>query len=52
MVEEIKKLIDEMFGDMSVSKRETVDRLCEIQNHMDSMINTLEMEIERDEGMD
>lgn len=48
--EEIKKAIDDLFGDTSVSLRTTLDRLEDIVDHADSMIGALKDDIDKEEG--
>jgi polyhydroxyalkanoate synthesis regulator phasin len=49
LIEEAKAAIERVFSDTSVSKRETVDSLEELINDMESRIECLEDELEKEE---
>jgi len=42
LVEDAKKAIDEVFNDMSVDRETAKDRLTELQDHIDVMLETLD----------
>jgi hypothetical protein len=42
--------IDALFGDISVSKATTLDLLEELQSEVDSKVDALKADIEREEG--
>jgi hypothetical protein len=47
---EALELIDQLFGDTSVSKRQTLDLLEDIQSEVDSKIDALRADIKAEEG--
>jgi len=46
---EALELIDQLFGDTSVSKKETLDALEDIQSEVDSKIDALRADIKHEE---
>jgi len=48
LVDAAKAAIDEVFGDTSVSKEQTLDRMNELSNHIESSISCLEEDIKRE----
>jgi hypothetical protein len=42
LVDDAKKAIDEVFSDQSVDRETTKDRLVELQDHIDVMLDTLD----------
>lgn len=51
-VESVKRAIDAWYGDTSRSKRETLEGLEEMEDHLETMITCLSEEIDREEGED
>lgn len=50
LVDAAKSAIDEVFGDTSVTKERTLERMQELNSHIESSIDCLKEDIERDEA--